>query len=67
MCVTQTVERMHTAGVAHMDLSADNVMVQSATDIPSVKIIDFGLSRRIASGQSSCKPYQQLCCCGETS
>ena len=48
MCVKQTVQRMHTAGVAHMDLSPDNVMVQSHTNIPSLKITDCGLSRQIA-------------------
>ena len=46
----QTVECMHNVGVAHMDLTTSNILVQSATRVPSLKIIDFGLSRQIATG-----------------
>ena len=60
--VVQSMERMHAVGVSHMDLSTDNVMVQTDTNYPSVKIIDFGLSRQIATGKTGCKLCQHLRC-----
>ncbi|KAL3150029.1 hypothetical protein ABBQ38_013382 [Trebouxia sp. C0009 RCD-2024] len=60
----QTMEAMHSAGIAHLDLTPVNILVQSSTDSPALKIIDFGLSNQISTvvGASvypleACAPY----------
>lgn len=45
--VAEGMHAAHTAGVIHGDLKPDNVMV---TNAGAVKILDFGLSRRIRAG-----------------
>ena len=41
------INYMHTLGVVHRDLKLDNIVFQSAENDSDVKIIDFGLAKRI--------------------
>ncbi|KAF4696080.1 substrate-specific activator of APC-dependent proteolysis, variant 2 [Perkinsus olseni] len=54
---------MHSRGVVHRDLKPENFMFSNPRDVTeaSLKIIDFGVSKRIAPGQvlrtRACTPY----------
>ncbi|KAL3149917.1 hypothetical protein ABBQ38_013282 [Trebouxia sp. C0009 RCD-2024] len=50
-----TMEGMHSAGIAHMDLKPSNILMQPLTDSPAAIVIDFGSSQQI-SGGASIKP-----------
>ena len=52
---------MHAAGIAHLDIKPENVMVQHASsafdtslgDVPHVRIGDFGMSRSLGSHEQA--------------
>ncbi|KAF4672612.1 substrate-specific activator of APC-dependent proteolysis [Perkinsus chesapeaki] len=54
---------MHSKGVVHRDLKPENFMLANPKDVTEapLKIIDFGLSKRLAPGQvlhtKACTPY----------
>lgn len=45
--VLEGVAHLHRCGVAHRDLKLENLLLNDPSDITSVKITDFGLSRRM--------------------
>lgn len=49
-CGMQTMEGMHSAGIAHMDLKPSNILMQPLTDSPAAIVIDFGSSQQISGG-----------------
>lgn len=50
----------HANGILHLDLKADNVLVDSL-DPPACRLIDFGTSEYLVSGHSSLNTYQTKC------
>lgn len=44
----QQIQKMHEQGIVHRDLKADNVMYNRKTK--SVRIIDYGISKKLSSG-----------------
>ncbi|XP_043203160.1 death-associated protein kinase 1-like [Amphibalanus amphitrite] len=48
--ILRGLEHMHSKRIAHLDLKPENVMLLSKNR-PQLKLIDFGLSRRIEPGQ----------------
>ena len=42
------VNHMHSKGIIHRDIKAENIMISKEDEI---KIIDFGLSKRVKSGE----------------
>ncbi len=47
------LDRVHADGVIHRDLKPANIFVESDDGRPHVKILDFGIARRLASGGST--------------
>src|SRR5262249_61610272 len=43
--VARAIARMHEAGIAHADLNLTNILVQAATNSPTVLFIDFDRAR----------------------
>eukprot|EP00727_Mastigamoeba_balamuthi_P000092 m51a1_g1008 putative myosin light chain (415) ;mRNA; f:593414-595412 len=43
--MAQAVDYLHSMGVAHRDLKPENVLISGDIDAPTVKLVDFGLSR----------------------
>lgn len=46
------VAYLHSQGIVHRDLKLENLMLASQEDISKVKIVDFGLAKRLANGVS---------------
>lgn len=49
-CMVQAMEDVHHAGLAHMDVTPANIMVDQVDNLVSLKIVDFGLSNHIRPG-----------------
>ena len=45
--VLEALEYCHLQGVAHRDLKSENILIFSEEGEPLVKLIDFGLSKKI--------------------
>ena len=43
--IAMAVQHLHNLGIIHRDLKTDNIMLKRPKDPPTVKLIDFGLSR----------------------
>ncbi|KAL1139815.1 hypothetical protein AAG570_006792 [Ranatra chinensis] len=45
--ICEAVSHMHSQNIAHLDLKPENVLLVKKSDMPVVKVIDFGLSHRL--------------------
>eukprot|EP00873_Tetraselmis_striata_P034214 jgi/Tetstr1/454478/TSEL_041378.t1 len=57
----EAVQYMHTQSVVHRDLKVENLVLQDASDLSSIKIIDFGFACR---AQSEARSPRMARCCG---
>jgi serine/threonine protein kinase len=57
--VTSALEHAHQHGVVHRDLKPSNIMVSSSSGKESVKIVDFGIAKIVASGSDSAQQLTQ--------
>ncbi len=53
--VVDAVSEMHSKGVFHRDIKAENILIQMDSDVPRVRIIGFG-----SSTFSTDVPYSDL-------
>ncbi len=51
--VARALEHVHAAGLVHRDLSAANVFLVESQDGPSVRVLDFGVSKVLRAGAPS--------------
>lgn len=49
--LNQAVSYLHSKGIVHRDLKYENIMFTDNTRNAEVKLIDFGLSQKFASGE----------------
>lgn len=54
------LEAIHRVAVLHRDIKLENVMLSSGTDVPKLKILDFGLSRRAVDETSAVFDLREL-------
>jgi len=54
--IIEAVQYMHSKSIAHRDLKPENVLLSDATDLSTIKIVDLGLSVKLA-----CQPYCTPC------
>jgi len=52
---------MHSFGIAHRDLKPENIILIDKSDDSDIKIVDFGLSKTFALGETCLEPYGTLC------
>jgi len=45
--ITSAIHHCHSLGVVHRDLKPENILFENRSDFSEIKIIDFGLSRKI--------------------
>ena len=48
--VCQAIQHAHLRGIIHRDIKPSNVLVSTVDDVPTVKVIDFGIARAIHRG-----------------
>ena len=49
--ILSSVNYLHSNGIVHRDLKAENILFESTDSNSGIKIIDFGISRKILKGQ----------------
>jgi serine/threonine protein kinase len=49
--ILSSVNYLHSNGIVHRDLKAENILFESADSNSGIKVIDFGISRKIKEGQ----------------
>lgn len=50
--ILSAIDFMHSRRVVHRDIKLENIMFQRRGDVKSLKVVDFGLARVLASGES---------------
>ena len=48
--ISSAVHHCHSLGIVHRDLKPENILFENNTDFSDIKIIDFGLSRKVLTG-----------------
>ncbi len=52
--LAEGLDYLHTMGIIHRDLKLENIMITDIdSEIPTIKIADFGLSKLIEEGRSA--------------
>lgn len=54
--VAMALEAIHAVGLAHADLKSDNLVVEPLPSGELVKVVDFGIARRLAAGRAAGDP-----------
>lgn len=49
--IAEAVSYMHRFGLCHGDLKPENIMLKHPNDLSNIKLIDFGFSQRLETGQ----------------
>jgi serine/threonine protein kinase len=52
---------LHSFGIVHRDLKPENILIVTLEENPSVKIVDFGLSKTFGPGETCKEPFGTLC------
>lgn len=52
---------LHSFGIAHRDIKPENILMVDDTDEALIKLVDFGLSKTFAPGQTCKEPFGTLC------
>ena len=52
---------LHSYGIAHRDIKPENILMVDDTDEAQIKLVDFGLSKTFAPGQTCKEPFGTLC------
>ena len=55
--LTSAITYLHNFNVCHGDIKPENVMLKNAGDLTSIKLIDFGFSRKVRFGESLTIPF----------
>jgi calcium-dependent protein kinase len=61
--ISSAISHCHSQGIVHRDLKPENILFESKADFSDLKIIDFGLSRKIDGTLNSVvgSPYYNVC------
>lgn len=54
---------MHKLGVIHRDLKPDNILINSEAGVPTIKICDFGLAKKLPPFKNDFNSYQVCTLC----
>lgn len=46
----ETLDDMHNAGYIHLDLKLENIMLEKEDDYSNIKVIDFGMTKKMENG-----------------
>ena len=48
---------LHSYGIVHRDLKPENIMMTDDTEKADIKLLDFGLSKIVSSGELCSEPF----------
>jgi serine/threonine protein kinase len=51
---------LHSFGIAHRDLKPENILMTEDTDISTVRVVDFGLSKIVGPNETCLEPFGTL-------
>lgn len=51
--LVDAIIEVHSRGVFHRDIKLDNILIETGSDVPRVRLIDFGCSTYLSEGSYS--------------
>ena len=58
--IALALQYLHSYGIAHRDIKLENIMMVDNSEVPQVKLADFGLSKMIGPNETTNDPFGTL-------